>query len=390
MADITVGPPQGEEDLKAFLAEQGRTYNRSTEEGEQWRSRVDPADLRLVRTNGRVAGGLRLLQLGQWFGGRTVPMTGIGAVGIDPQSRGTGLASELMRSVVAELASSGIALSALFPATVPVYRRVGYELAGSYVNYSIAANAIDVRDRTLSVELCENVDRTLLERLYTERARITNGNLDRRAMWDFILDPPKTTVHVYVVSDEGEPQGYVVFTQPSADGWNYDLSLRDVVALTPAAGRRIWSFLADHRSFVGKVRWTGPVGDPFAFHLREQDWDANRNWSWMLRVLDVERALNERGYPAAVETDLHLDITDDVLPANAGRFVLEVSGGKGDLRRGGDGRIAIDIRGLAPLYSGFLGAEQLKATGYIEGQAADLARATAIFAGPAPWLADSF
>jgi predicted acetyltransferase len=209
-------------------------------------------------------------------------------------------------------------------------------------------------------------------------------------MWNWILDPPKTTMHIYTVSDASGPQGYVTFTQPSAEGWSYDLSLRDVVALTPSAGRRLWSFFADHRSFAGKVRWNGPVGDPFAYHLREQEWDTDRVWSWMLRIIDAERALNERGYPAGIETDLHLEITDDVLPSNTGRFVLNVSGGKGELRRGGEGRVTVDIRGLAPLYTGFLGAEQLKATGYIEGPDADLARATAIFAGPAPWLADFF
>jgi predicted acetyltransferase len=110
----------------------------------------------------------------------------------------------------------------------------------------------------------------------------------------------------------------------------------------------------------------------------------------MLRIVDVERALTERGYSLAVETEVHLDIRDDLLPANSGSWMLHVAGGKGHLSRGGRGSVSIDIRGLAALYTGFLGAEQLRTTGYVDGPGDDLARATAAFAGPAPWLADFF
>jgi predicted acetyltransferase len=393
VSEISVGPPQSDDELLAFAAQHRRTYNWSAEGYEDWlRDRQDRKDdLRVVRTDGRVAGGLTLIPMGQWFGGRSIPMVGIGGVGVDPQERASGLASALMRSVVEELHASGYGLSTLYPATQPVYRRVGYELAGSGIDYSTSAKTIDVRDRSLAVELCDPIDVELLTRLYSERARRGNANLDRsEKFWKRIVDNPKRDAYCYVVGDASAPEGYVVFRQVSEKGWSYDLVLRDVVALTAPAGRRLWTFFADHRSFAGKVKWTGGPGDPLTYHLREQDWAVDRDFKWMLRIVDVERALGERGYPAELTTELHLAVTDDILPANNASFVLHVSNGKGEVTRGGRGSVHIDIRGLAPLFTGFLSAPELKGTGYIEGPDEDIARATAIFAGPAPWLADFF
>ena len=391
MTDITVGPPADDAELQALAAERTRTYNQTPDDAREWaEQRKDHLeDLRVVRANGKVVGGLVLLPMGQFFGGRSVPMTGIGGVGIEPEHRASGLASVLMRSVVEELHNNGCALSALYPATVPVYRRVGYESAGSYLNYAIGSDLIDVRDRELTVELSDDTE--IFKTIYRQRARTTSGNLDRSEYyWERVLDPPRTTQHRYVVRGPDGPEGYVLFTQPSPEGWKYDLALRDVVALTPRAARRLWTFFADHRSFAGKVKWTGPAGDPFTFPLREQAWELERSWSWMLRVTDVERALTERGYAPAVETELGLKIVDDVLEANNGTFTLEVSGGKGQLTRNGTADVTIDVRGLAPLYTGFMTAESLKPAGYIDGSDEALSRASAIFAGPGPWLADFF
>jgi predicted acetyltransferase len=50
----------------------------------------------------------------------------------------------------------------------------------------------------------------------------------------------------------------------------------------------------------------------------------------------------------------------------------------------------LDIRGLAPLYSGLFSAQQLASLGYLEGSEEVLAIATPLFAGPCPWMPDFF
>ena len=73
------------------------------------------------------------------------------------------------------------------------------------------------------------------------------------------------------------------------------------------------------------------------------------------------------------------------------RSVLSsIRSSRGAVRRGGRGRLALDVRGLAPLYSGHLPAETLARAGALTGPAADQAAATATFAGAAPSMTDMF
>jgi predicted acetyltransferase len=111
---------------------------------------------------------------------------------------------------------------------------------------------------------------------------------------------------------------------------------------------------------------------------------------WMLRIVDVPGALKARGYSPGLTAEVHLSVRDDVLPHNHGRFVLQVADSRASVQRGGDGTLHVDIRGLAAMYSGHLSPAELKAAGYLDGPDEDLAAATAIFAGPTPWMPDIF
>ena len=110
----------------------------------------------------------------------------------------------------------------------------------------------------------------------------------------------------------------------------------------------------------------------------------------MLRVTHLQAALEARGYPSSIDTELHLRITDDVIDANAGNWTLCVRDGRGTVTSGGRGEVALDIRALASLYTGHLSVTTLKSIGWIDGPEAALATAQELFSGPAPWMSDGF
>lgn len=56
-------------------------------------------NFRIIRRLEQVAGGLATLDMGQWWGGQRVPMTGIAVVGIAPEYRGSGLRSLLCNTL---------------------------------------------------------------------------------------------------------------------------------------------------------------------------------------------------------------------------------------------------------------------------------------------------
>jgi predicted acetyltransferase len=388
MANITVSAPSDVEELKAFLPVHRRTYLMSAEDGEAWAGWVPLENVRIAQRDGVPIGGMTLVPMGQWFGGRSVPMTGISGVGIEPAERASGGGTAFMSEVLRELYSSGVALSSLYPATNTVYRRCGYELAGDNIRYRLDTDHADVRDRSLTIE--NTTDHDTIKSLYTQRNRRTAGPLDRsERFWERIFEPWKREADAYLISGSDGPEGYVVYNRAPGEAVRGHM-YADVVALTPAAVRRIIAFVADHRSFIETFNWNGSPADPIAFHLSEPRRKVMLSWPWMTRIVELRAALTERGYPVAVEGELHLRVSDDVLSGNDGSFILRVAGGKAELEPGGAGRVGIDIRGLAPLYTGYSSAHELLSTGYIEGSDEDLALADAMFAGPAPWLPDFF
>ena len=58
--------------------------------------------------------------------------------------------------------------------------------------------------------------------------------------------------------------------------------------------------------------------------------------------------------------------------------------------RGGDGNVRLDVRALAPIYTGFTTPRALRSQGRIDGDERSLAALGAIFAGPLPWMQDEF
>lgn len=151
------------------------------------------------------------------------------------------------------------------------------------------------------------------------------------------------------------------------------------------------SLVHDHRSMCDQFRWFGAPNDPIHLLAEEQWINVKQFMRWMLRIVDLPGAIVGRGYDETVVGELHLEINDPLIPENHGRWLVRVAEGKAAAERGGDGRLAMDIRALAPLYTSLFTAEQLVSSGVIE--AADIDQvglASRVFAGPPPWMPEIF
>lgn len=402
--EVKVDAAHGQ-DLAALGEILSHVFRFPAERADDYFDRVGHSNIRVARVrSGEVAGGLCILPMGQWFGGRSVSMAGIAAVGVAPQHRAAGVASALMRETVRSLHQSGFAISTLYPATQPVYRRVGYEHAGMRWKILMSPSMIDVRDRELSLRPSRDSDETAIHDLWRLAARSANGLLDRSDfIWARTLEGGRTlsgqsSARRYVVeSDGGAIEGYVSVVQADAKTRAYDLSLTDFLARTPAAARRILTLIADHRSMSDVVSWSGAPSDPALGLLAEQRFEITQTDVWMTRIVDVERALTERGYAPAVDATIELDMHgDDVLPEhNNGRFIVTVKDGRAIVKRGESDRrgatgMRIHINGFASLFTGHLSADSLRSAGRAECDDSIATLATSIFAGPAPWMSDRF
>ena len=392
---VDVGRPADDRELRDFVALAARALSFEDADVDLWARREGQANMRVARVGDEVVGGLTVQRMGQWFGGRSVPMGGVRAVAVAPEHRGCGIASSLLRVALREMYEDGVALSALYPATQTVYRKSGYAPAGLRTGYRVPAGAIDVDGRKGRVRPIEPEDFDAVAFAYTERAKRGAGLVDRNEwLWQRILDPPswmqKTTG--YVFEGGGGIEGYLFCANLPRDKQThrFNLGLTDFVALTPQSGRCLLGFLAGYRSVVNDIEWFGAPVDPTMLLLSEEIGRATFRMDWMLRLVDVEAALTARGYAPAVRGEVHLDVADDILPENEGRLILEVTGGGATVRKGGRGSVRVDVRSLATVYSGHLSPLALRSIGAIEGEETELATLGALFAGPAPWMPDMF
>ncbi|XSE97398.1 GNAT family N-acetyltransferase [Pseudomyxococcus flavus] len=386
------GPPRDERELAAVADIVMHSYAMSPADSAAWLQRTKPAaDLRVLREGAEVAGSLVLIRMGQWFGGRSVPVIGVGSVGVSPVHRGRGTATRLMQHLLREARASGAPLSVLYPATQPLYRRVGYEHAGTRHEIRVQVPSLDFGERTLALRPIEAADLPAIVLSYQRHARHRTGWLDRGDFaWARVQNMRGEVAHGYLVEGKDGVEGYLYVIRRALKDLKQELFLTDVVAHTPAAARRILRFLGDHRSLATEVFWYGGVDDPLLLLLREQTYSVKLHMHWMVRVLDVAAALEARGWPEGLSGALHLEVEDDLFPENQGRYVLEVSDGQAEVRRGGDGRLRLHVRELAPLYTGLLRADALRAMGALEADDASVRAAGALFAGPPPSLRDMF
>ncbi|WP_257449028.1 GNAT family N-acetyltransferase [Archangium lipolyticum] len=388
------GQPQGEQEISTMCDIVAQAFGMSPDEMRPWLKRVEDGQgqQRVLREGGSVVATLVFIPMGQWFGGRSVPMVGVGGVGVAPASRGQGTATRLMQAGLRELRGQGVPLVSLYPATQPLYRRVGFEQAGSRFEIRVQVPGLDFQERSLSLRPVQASDMPALHAVYRRHAQRQQGWIDRTPYtWNRVTHPKGETAYGYLVEGSSGVEGYLFLTRRADPrSFKQELNLTDLVALTPAACRRLLSFIGDHRSLATEVVWRGGPADPMLFLLREQTYQVKHLFYWMLRVLDVPAALQARGYPAGLSGSLHLEVDDDLFPENRGRFVLEVENGEAEVRPGGDGDMKLHVRTLASLYSGFLSPAALQLAGVLEADETSLRTATALFSGPPPCMPDMY
>ena len=354
-----------------------------------WIRDADESEARVLRHGDEVVAGLCRLPMGQWFGGRSVPMAGIAGVGTLPEVRGRGAATELMRAAVREVHAEGVPLSVLYAASFPLYRRVGYEIAGCVHETTVPLASLTV-ERGASVRRMREDDAPRMRAQRTEQTRARNGTLDRSdIMFGRLFKQGEKIYEGFVLECGDSIDGHVIFRQVRK-GDDFELDISDMVARTPGAARRLLGFLADHKAQITNARWLGAVVDPFVLLLEQGTYRQRLREHWMLRIANVPAALEARGYDPGVRATLHIEVEDDLIAENQGRWLVEIEGGRAKVSAGGNGTLRLGVRGLAPLYTSFLTPADLRTAGRLDADDETCATAASVFAGPAPFMVDMF
>ena len=354
------------------------------------------------------AAGASFHDMLQWWHGRPVPMAGVAVVMVAPEYRGRGVGGRLMTAVLDEIAARGYPLSALFPATMPLYRSLGWELAGARDTVIIPARSLrglaapDAAvsgpdagpDPVLRRAGPGDADAViaLLGRVHEAARDCGPITRDAATVAEWLSGPD---LYAYLAED-----GFLAYQWHHG---NRDLYVERAEAASGRTVRAFWAHLGSYASTAEKVyARTGPASALW-WLTRERDIGIERRSRWMLRVVDAAAAIAARGYPAEVSVRVRVRIADGARPANSGRWQLTVAGGAGTLERLGPDAsgspagpaglgstaLALGARGLAALYAG-TPLVTLRQAGLVAGGTpADGAALDAAFAAT-PYMLDAF
>ena len=382
--------PATSDDLPAMCRALSVAFGSPLEGVGEWLDDIGLEIVRVLEVDGEVAGTAILAPMAQYFGSVSVPMTGIAGVTIVPEMRGRGLAATLMRACLDEIKGAGVPLTTLYASTQSLYRRVGFEQAGHLCRATLPVKNIPHARGAAAREATE-ADRDAIANCYRRAATHQDGHLDRGVyVWDRVYRPKGKQATGYVIDGPVGVDAYVYFVQRGdhVDG-RHDLMITDMNAATREGAEALFALLAGFGSMAHDVVFNAGPMHPLLMLLPEQHYTITRREYWMLRLVDAAGALGARGYRPGVSAEVHLEIVDD-LAHNQGSFVLSVDDTRAQVERGGEGRITLDIKALAAIYTGFADPRALATIGLVEGPADDLATLASVFAGNTPSMLDMF
>ncbi|MFD5200930.1 GNAT family N-acetyltransferase [Streptomyces sp. NPDC058375] len=346
-------------------------------------------------------------------GGATVAADAITGVTVAPTHRRRGLLSRMMATDLAAAKERGEPVASLIAAEYPIYGRYGFGPAAWNAVWEVSVHRAGLDPRRSGqpagggrIEMVEGADvRKTGPEVHGALAARQPGVVTRDERWWRLrtgvtprTEREKWTEPFYVVhrAADGEIDGLMTYS--ADDTWGdakqplNTASVRDMIALNPAAERALWHYLCSV-DWIATVRsgYRAPddllpllLPDPRAARMI-----TNSDWLW-LRMLDVPRALEARTY--GTEASLVLEVRDEAGLAG-GRFLLDASESGArctPTTRSAD--LALGVGELSTLYLGDESVRRLVDLGRAEELRAGAATtANAVFrTGRRPWCPDVF
>ena len=373
MTDIVLRSPTTEAELKAWYEPLAEAFGEdlSPEEIEAERPFME-----LDRLINAFDGERRVASSGAFSmqltvpGGAVVAVSGITGVGVVPDARRRGVLRSMMGWLFEDAVKHHEPLAILWASEAAIYQRFGFGMGTLVSSFEVDRDRIvfreplpprdDVRVRLVGVEEGARLAAPIYDQI---RARAP-GTLEREelewsrmimadASWMRGKNGPKYRA---VVEVGGEPRGYATYRingDWSVRGSANTVVIVDFQALDPEAEQYLWQWLVSMDLATTVKTMRGPFPHPLQLMLLEpRRLGLTVGDGMWLRIVDVAAALSARSY--AGEGSLVLELTDTVLPANAGRWQLTVGAdGAGVVApTTAEPDLALDIAALAGTYLG--------------------------------------
>ena len=312
-------------------------------------------DDQLVGTADAVTSGLTLP------GGTIVGHAAITHVGVLPSFTRKGIATDLMRHQLDDVAARGETVATLRASEATIYERYGYGVASSSQSIEVQTARAELRSglaaggpvRLLDAERVWDV----LPRIYTENRPSRPGTIDRPDVWwQGVRLRSESSPQPWYVAVHGEPgaeTGFARYRPIDTDKWfvsdQRTIAVEDFFAPDTSTYVGLLRFLLGLDLIDRVVFWMMPVDDPLPWLLldrRAARVTATHDETW-LRIIDVHKSLSARQYDG--DGDVVLAVNDPLLPDNSITVAITGDGAEHSDRRP---QVHVDVAGLAAVLLG--------------------------------------
>jgi len=311
--------------------------------------------------------------------GAVVPAAHVTLVSGAATARRQGVLTRFMRRQFDDIRAAGEAIAVLWASEGRIYQRFGYGLAAVKLTVSAANREVRLNEKTppggtLRDAAPKDV-RDILVKVFDQAYRERPGWSDRgEAQWDHRLadieawrrgaGALRATLHF----GEDGPDGYALWRV--SNHWNDTgpdgtVKIVELVAANPTAYTSLWRFLLAVDLTRTTEQWAVAVDEPLFNLVNEpRRLSAQLSDALWLRLIDVPAALSARRY--AHDVDVVFELTDALIPANAGRWHLR--GGPDEASceaTSAPADLACDVTTLARTYLGRGGLAALATAGLV-------------------------
>ncbi len=332
----------------------------------------------VARRDGSVVGTAATLTRQLAVPGGMVPAAHVTLVSVAPTARRQGVLTRFMRRQFEDARAAGEPIAVLWASEGRIYQRFGYGLAAKKLSLTVETKEVALTVPAGTGSLREGSPselRDVLVKLYDSAYAGRPGWSERaQRHWDYRLADLKewrrggTELRAVLHEGPSGVDGYALWRGQSRwgdTGAAGEVRLLELVATTPDAYAALWRFLLTVDLTRTVHAWSCAPDEPLLHAVTEpRRLDPRLSDALWVRVLDVPAALAARRY--ATEVDLVIDVTDELVPANAGRWRLSGSPTTATCSSTVDAAdLSCDIRALGAVYLGGTGFTTLAATGQV-------------------------
>jgi predicted acetyltransferase len=357
-----------------------------------------------VVTDGRIVGTGAVLTRSLTVPGAVIPAAHVTAVAVAATHRRRGLLTRIMTAQLESVRERGDEpIAVLWASEGAIYGRFGYGLACWQVQYEIPTRETMPPLTPSTARLRQAVPRDVIDELAQVYDRVQPERPGRSGRnerwWKFLTADPKPWRRdlsaqrtVLYEADDGSVDGYAIWRVKggwSASGPSGEVAVNEVVAATEDAYASLWRFLLSI-DLTRTVKFSFAALDEPLPHLvsNPNALETHVFPGLWIRLVDLPGALSARRYARPV--DVVLDVSDGLLPGNAGRWRLvgDETAARCDPADALPD-ITLDIRALSAAYLGGISMHSLAEAGLItENTPGSLVPASAAFGwpvAPASW-----